>query len=314
MVKDRKLLPEMFDDFIEEEHQEIGVDVLNKFFDHYGEPPDMFFLNLERILLPLACKKFEKLAIYTAGAIASEYGASITLLHDGKKDPSQYIPELRRMGVKKNIEVRITKYGDPVRSILEESKNDYDLLVLPSRRRLKLIDKIMLRSISRSILHRIPFHILQVYPPRHGKVPDTISRVGLLLPRTVRDLHLIYWANALLSKKGELLAYHIADIPQITPLRMVMDDDVIQKERENFKILVEGYSKLFTTKITPYFLASHNIIKGIKELIQRTKPDLVFLGQSRKTRRFTIRRSLSENLLDKFNCPMVVHHFPATNE
>ncbi len=305
-------MPEEIQELIASEIGELQPErVLPKFFERYGAPPDTFFVNMESILLPLACKPFENLAIRIAGMIAGEYGARITLLHDGKKDPTRYVPILRKLGVRKEVFVKVTSLKDPAKSILTEiKKEDYQLLILPSRRRLKLIDKVMFNSVSRKILHQVPFHVLQVYPARDGRIPTSFQRVGLLLPRTVRDLYLIYWANALLGKEGKLLAYHVADIPGIIPLRRGLESNIFQEEKRDFELLVAGYSELFTTHIKPVFLASHSILKGIKELLKSHPPDIVLLGQSRKTRRFMIRRLLSEKLLDKFNQPMVVHHFP----
>ncbi len=308
----KEILPKAIHDIIE---SEIGVlqpnQILPRFFERYGSTPDSFFINLDEILLPLACKRFEELAIRVAGMISAEYGTSITLLHDGKKDPTKYVPLLQSLGVKKDIRVKVTRKGNPARAILDEiEQEEYQLLVLPSRRRLKLYDRVFLNSVSRKILHKVPFDVLQVYPPRSGSPPITFKKVGLLLPRSVRDIYLLYWGNALLGKEGELLAYHVADLPGITPLRRGLESHIIQEEKQDFHLLVEGYMELFSTHIKPVFLASHSILKGIKQLLRMHPPDIVLLGQSRKKRRFGIRRLLSEKLLDKFNQPMIVHHFP----
>ncbi len=309
---DKKILPEAIHDLIESEIGSLQPErVLPKFFERYGSPPDAFFINLDEILLPLACKKFEELGVRVAGMIAAEYGASITLLHDGKRDPTRYVPILRSLGVKKDIRVKVSNEGNPPRAILKEiNSEDYQLLVMPSRRRLKLYDRLMLNSVSRKILHQVPFNVLQVYPPRSGSPPTTFRKVGMLLPRSVRDVYLLYWGNALLGREGELLAYHVADLPGITPLRRGLESNIFQEEKRDFELLVKGYAELFSTDIKPIFLASHSILRGIKKLLKTYPPDIVLLGQSRKKRRFGIRRLLSEKLLDKFNQAMIVHHFP----
>ena len=59
---------------------------------HQPKFKDDFFVQLDKILLPVGGKKFEKMAMDVAFYIAHEYGAKLDILHIGK-EPGNTINE-----------------------------------------------------------------------------------------------------------------------------------------------------------------------------------------------------------------------------
>ena len=293
---------------------EEGSDSLRQFFDHGFQIPDDYFIQLERILVPLACQPFEKFGVSIAKFIAHEYGASVTILHNGKRDPSAYAREFEQLRIP--VEIITKRSLDTPKVIIQEAQKGYQLLVMPSRRRAKWIDRFLITSVSAKVIPKVPYDVLQAYPMR-GLIPGDeenvpeFEKIAILLPRTQRDPRLLFWANSLLiGKKGELHIYHIADLPALTPLKGALEADVIVKEKEAFEILVKGYASIFSTKMIPHFIVSHNIGKSAAAILNRDSPDVAIMGQSKREGRFGIRRTLSDYILDKARVPIIVHHQP----
>lgn len=289
------------------------TDPLKKFFKMGYKIPDDYFIELENILVPLAFQSFERFGVAVAKFIAHEFGAKVTILHNGKRDPERFIKEFESLKIP--VEVIITKRLDTAKAILEEAvKDNYQLMIMPSRRRLKWIDRFLLNSVSAKVIPKVNYDVLQAYPQK-GRLPGeeeeipSFEKIGILLPRTQRDPKLLFWANSLLiGKKGELHAYHIADLPNLTPLRGALEADVIVKEKEQFEILVKGYEAIFSTRIIPHFIVSHNVGKAAAAVLNRDKPDLAIMGHSKREGRFGLKRTLTDYVLDTARIPMLIHH------
>ncbi len=288
-------------------------DALRKFFEMGYKIPDDYFIELENILVPLALQPFERFGVAVAKFIAHEFGATVTILHNGRRDPEKFIKEFEELKIP--VKVKISKKLDTIKVILEEAqKEDYQLMIMPSRRRLKWIDRFLLNSVSAKVIPKVTYDVLQAYPQK-GRLPGDeeeiprFEKIGILLPRTQRDPKLLFWANSLLiGKEGELHAYHIADLPNLTPLRGALEADVIVKEKEEFEVLVQGYEKIFSTKIVPHFIVSHNVGKAAAAVLNRDKPDLAIMGHSKREGRFGLKRTLTDYVLDTARIPMVIHH------
>jgi len=287
---------------------------IRKLIEEGHEIPDLA-VDLDRILVPLACQNFEKFGVEVAKQIAREYGASVTLLHNGSGNLDKWaIPfEEFKLDVTK-IHTREDHSKTPD-LIVEEAKNNYQLMIMPSRRRLKWIDKFFINSISDKVIDRVPYDVLQVFPGRGGmardeeKIPE-FNNIGILLPRAQRDPRLLFWGNSLLQKKGsKLTAYHIADLPRLTPMKVALDTKVVTEEHNDFTSLVNAYSQLLSTEIEPRFLVSHKIALTASNVLNKDQPDIAVMGQTKEKHWWQI-RTLSDKILDTAEVPFIVHHLP----
>ncbi len=287
---------------------------MEDFFSHGHKIPDQFFMELDNILLPVCNQSFETLGTIITKFIANEFGAKVKLLHNGRRNIEHLATRFKEYNVK--TEIKTTLNLNTAQTIIQEAKNDYQLLIMPSRRRSKLLDRFLVNSVSSKVIPKVKYDTLQIYPKKEEFVGDEeelpeFKHIAVLLPRTERDFRLLFFANALLVKKeGELHVYHISDVPAITPLKQALDSDLIMKERQKFYSLVKGYSKLFSTKIIPHFILGYNVKKAAAMTINENNPDLVIMGQSKLKSRFILSRTLSEHLLDKTKVPILVHHYP----
>ncbi|MFW9992646.1 MAG: universal stress protein [Candidatus Odinarchaeota archaeon] len=279
---------------------------------------DEFFTRLDSILLPLAGENFEWAGIQIARFIATEYGAKVIIFHRGSKDLTPYVKPFEEFKIQTEIITKSKSSGHTADLIVEEAgKSDYQLMVIPSRRRPKWLDRFLTwESVSAKVIPRVKFNTLQVYEPR-GRIFDLsnssgMGRVAILLPRTERDLYLIFYANSLLSSNGKLFTYHFADLPYLTPLRESFDSEIIVQEKKEYETIVESYSTLFSTHITPKFILAHDLVKAATRVINSSpldeSPEIVLIGQSMDFRLFRL-RTISDKLIDRLKPPVAVHYW-----
>lgn len=290
-------------------------EAIRRLIDEGHQIPDLA-IDLDNILIPLACQNFEKIGVEVAKQIAREYGASVTLLHNGSGNLDKWaIPfEEFKLDVTK---IHYKKDHSHTADIIveEASQNEYQLLIMPSRRRLKWIDKFFINSISNKVIDRIPFDVLQVFPGKGGmardeeKIPE-FEHIGILLSRAQRDPRLLFWANSLLQKEhAYLTAYHIADVPRVTPIKGALDTKVVIDEHKEFDTLVNAYGQIFSTRIDPRFLMSHEIATTASNILNKDQPDIAVMGQTKERHWWQI-RTLSDKILDSSEVPFIVHHQP----
>ena len=68
---------------------------------------DDFFIGLERIFVPIAGKKFEKLAITITKFIAHEYGSQVLLYHVGTDENNAIFEELQKLLTSVKVKVKL---------------------------------------------------------------------------------------------------------------------------------------------------------------------------------------------------------------
>ena len=281
--------------------------LLNEFFNLGYKIPDTLLTNLDRILVPSVGEPFENLGFEIAKRIAKQYGAEITILNNGKIDLSERKKKIEELNIR--CKIVNTHHLSNAKAIVEEaSKGDYQLVIFSSRRRLKFLDWLITRSTSRRVIPKIKCDVLQVYPKKNEEAIPDFSKIGVMLPRTERDSHLIYWGIPLLSENGVIEAFHFSDFPRITPMKNVIDSDLIVEEKHNFKVLTHGYSALLSTDINPHFILSHSVAHGAAQVMNKMNLGVCFLGQSQKKGYFW-RRSLSYKVILKLKSALIIHHY-----
>ena len=275
---------------------------------------DEFFLNLDKILVPIGGKPFECTGLEIAFYIAHEYGSRLDLLHIGS-DPGQnidgYLKKLTQYEVVHNL---ITlKKPHIAKAIVEYWKeHKHDLVLMSGRRRPTIFDKLTIPSISSSTIPYLNTEVLQIFPPTMQKVSDKLKNIAVLLPYSKRDPFLLRWASAIAApqKGAKVKVYYIAQVPGTVPLSGAAQEKVIKKEKEDFKKYIGEYERIFGQIIKPSFIVGHGVLPALESIFEKDEPDLVIIGKSRE-RNFwqKISKSLSSKIRDKLLHPGVcIHH------
>ena len=276
---------------------------------------DEFFLNLDRILVPIGGKKFEYTGLELAFYIAHEYGSHLDLLHIGT-DPgsniSSYLDKLAKFEVEHDLIIR--KGKNVPKAIIEYwREKKHSLVIMSGKRRPTFLDKLTIPSISSSVIPGIETEVLQIFPPTMQKVSDKLKNIAVLLPYSHRDPFLLRWASAIAApqKGAQVKVYHIAQVPGTVPLRGAAEEDVIKKEEQQFKKYVKEFSKIFGQIIQPRFILGHRVLSSLESIFEKDEPDLVIIGRTKETNFWerVVIKSLSSKIRDKLLNPGVcIHH------
>lgn len=278
---------------------------------------DDFFTSLETILLPVSVKSFEWLAVRVTKFIAHEYGAKVILLHIGENSNSQLLKEFEKEF--EDVKVRVSVEVTPVKShssvpkmILERYLNgSFQLIVIPSRRRSKLIDKFLWNSVSEKIIPYVAVDVLQVYAAK--KLPEIIKLkdIACLVPYSDRDPYLLRWAAAIVTSKvdANLIVYHVDEYPAITPREIVANDPQYLKHKAEFEQKMRIYSVKYACDMKITTVLCNKLGACLEDVLSKKTPDLLIMGASKQKRMVNFSRNMSEKIIDKIKCGAVIHHW-----
>ncbi|MCE7743259.1 MAG: universal stress protein [Candidatus Heimdallarchaeota archaeon] len=276
---------------------------------------DEFFLNLDRILVPIGGRRFECTGLELAFYIAHEYGSHLDLLHIGTdpgKNINGYLKKLAKFEVEHDLIVRKGK-NIPKTIIDYWMDKKHNLVIMSGKRRPTIFDKITIPSISNAVIPHIETEVLQVFPPTMKKDSDKLKNIAVLLPYSYRDPFLLRWASAIAApQKGAVVkVYHIARVPETVPLIGAAKEKVIKKEEKQFKEYVDEFSKVFGQIIQPRFILGHRVLSSLESIFEKDEPDLVIIGKTKETnfwQRIVV-KSLSSKIRDKLLSPGIcIHH------
>lgn len=275
---------------------------------------DEYFLNLNSILVPIAGKEREKLALNVAFYIAHEYGAKIHLLHVGKKIGDvfdDYLKKLSRYGITHNLEF-IDNFNVAKTIVNYWRKYKQQLVILSGRRKLTIFDKIFDPSTANKIIPLIDAEILQVYPPKLKKLEARLKEIAVLLPYSERDPFLLRWASAIAApqKGAKIRVYHVAEVPPIVPLEGAKDELEIKDEEKVFRRYIREYADIFGHLIKPTFVIGHDVISSLDFIFAKHEPDLIIIGATKRKKWYEkIGKPLSSKIRDKMtNSGVAIHH------
>ena len=182
---------------------------------------DEFFLNLDKILVPIGGRNFENTGLELAFYIAHEYGSHLDLLHIGT-DPGtnlgDYLNKLIKFEVEHDLVIRKSK-NVPKAVVDYWNEKQHNLVIMSGRRRPTIFDKMTMQSISSTIIPQIGTEVLQIFPPTMRKISDKLKNIAVLLPYSKRDPFLLRWASAIAApqKGAKVTVYHIAQVPDTVP-------------------------------------------------------------------------------------------------
>jgi len=275
---------------------------------------DVYFLNLDRILVPIGGKKFECAGMELAFYIAHEYGAHIDFLHVGSDPGSEidgYLKKLAKFEVEHDLIIQ--KNINVPKTIIDFWKEKrHNLVLMSGRRRPTIFDKMTIQSISNSVIPHIGTEVLQVFPPTMRKISDKLKNIAVLLPYSNRDPFLLRWASAIAApqKNAKVRVYHIAEVPDTVPLIGALHEKEIKKEEKSFREYLKRYEDIFGQIIQPKFIIGHKVVSSLEFIFKKDEPDLVIIGKS-KQRDFwsKLTKPLSSKIRDKLLNPGVcIHH------
>ncbi len=276
---------------------------------------DEFFLNLDRILVPIGGKQFECTGLELAFYIAHEYGSHLDLLHIGT-DPgnkvSAFLEKLAKYEVKHDLIIRKSKHIP--KAIVEYwNEKKHNLVLMSGRRRPTLFDKITIQSISNAVIPHLETEVLQIFPPTMQKTSNQLKDIAVLLPYSHRDPFLLRWASAIAApqKNAKVRVYHIAQVPETVPLIGAAKEETIKNEEKQFTQYVREFSKIFGQIIQPRFIIGHGVLSSLESIFEKDEPDLVIIGRTKETNFWqkVMVKSLSSKIRDKLLTPGVcIHH------
>lgn len=274
---------------------------------------DEFFLNLDRILVPVGGNQFECMGFEIAFYIAHEYGAKIDLLHIGTsaaKNLESYLKKLNKFEIEH--EVIVEKHLNVNKAIIDFwKKHRHNLVVMSGRRRPTLIDKMITRSVSTGIIPHIDTEVLQIFPPSIKKISDKLKKIAVLLPYSSRDPFLLRWASAIAApqKGAKIKVYHIAQVPETLPLEGAKNEEVIKREEKIFRDYTKTYADIFGQIISPKFIIGHKALSSLEFISGKDEPDLVIIGKSKLDWWQKLTKPLSSKIRDKLlTTGVCIHH------
>jgi amino acid transporter len=275
--------------------------------------PEAFFTTyLRNILVPLRGKPFEWDGIRIAVHLAHEFGPKVTLYHYGEEKKEKfdiYKHELEKYKI--NFELKIvcpkTKNPSP-RDVIQHfvdltSSGEYQLAILPSRRKRKFREI----SISHNVLRKIPIPGLQVFPAKKSEIPEkfTFENVGSLTPGSKRDPFLLQLGIAVVSstKRSSLVAYHWTHVPRLITPEVMSKAPGVKEEIAIFLHNI-GEAMRMGVPIEQRHIVGHDFIRSITEVVRKDHLELLFLGYGKPR----LGQRPSEKLVQKINCTIVVFH------
>ncbi len=279
---------------------------------------DDFFIGLEQIIVPIAGKKFEKLAITVTKFIAHEYGAHVLLYNVGSDPNKPIFTEL--VSLLKSVKVKVDFESEtlpkdktiPQMIIRRYEKDPFQLMIIPSKRRSKRIDKFLWNSVSAKVIPNVGIDVLQVYAQK--KIPQEIvlKDIGCLIPFSKRDPYLIRWAASIITSKVDanpLIAYHVDEYPLVTPSEFVSKDPEYLKHKADFEKRMKYFSERYSIEMKTQMVIGKTMQKTLEQVLNKDNLDLVLMGATKIPAKFHFGRTMSEKLIDNLKCGVVIHHW-----
>ena len=302
--------------------QPLGTDLIQEF--KFVDSSDQFFSDLNSILLPIAGKTYETKSVEVATYLARKYNVKITLVHILQKENGNNSSDTNNGVI--SAEIIMKEYDIPYHIITRKSdhipqaivdiyhEGDYQLIVLASRRKSGLIDKLFVESISKYVVNHVKCAVLQVHPPRYKSKEREIGDIFLMLDGSERDAYLSRWAKMVSSVgiESKVYSYHVLELPGIFPLDEAHKVSAIELSKQKFENYAIKLGERFGLYVWPVFLYGHNIEKAIYGESIKFEPDVIIIGHTKdKGIIHRLRSPLSYRLMNKLDATVIVYHMPS---
>ena len=277
---------------------------------------DLFFTDLESMLVPVSGGKFETTNWEISAQIARKYNVLVDLLYVGKnpKKIEKVIQMMDNYGVKYNIIIK-KKNGKPVAKIITDvyNKGNYQLITMASRRSKGFVDRLFNTSVSKKIVDTIDTPLLQVHPPKYHQRKSDIANMFLLFDGSDRDFYLSRYASifASVGKQGNTIAYHVVEIPMIMSPEDVADLPVIKRSADNFQLYAQRITSRVGLDVQAKLLYGHSIVLSLKGATEIHEPDAVLIGHTKDSGIWnSLRTRLAYRIMREINSSVIVYHAP----
>ncbi|MHA2170047.1 MAG: hypothetical protein ACXAB7_09160, partial [Candidatus Kariarchaeaceae archaeon] len=295
------------------ELEPLGKELIQEFVPSRGRTDD-FFIDLERMLVPVAGLKFETQNWQVSALIARKYNVQVTILHIGKDESKLDKPKavFDKYNVKYDVILRQRNSRTVASEIINTyHEGSYQLINLASRRKKRWLDRLLDTSVSKKVVDSVDATILQVHPPKYGQSREDIANMFLLLDGTERDTFLGRWANIVSSAgvKSKIFAYHVVQIPQTISLEDAAEFPEVKQSAREFEAYSRGITDGLGLNATPTLLYGHNFVKSLVLATQMHEPDAVLIGHTKDVGLWNrIRTRLAYRIMNKVDSAVIVHH------
>ncbi|MHA2098867.1 MAG: amino acid permease [Candidatus Kariarchaeaceae archaeon] len=275
---------------------------------------DDFFIDLERMLVPIAGEKFETKNWQLSALIARKYGVKVTLLYIGSN--KKKLEKSRGYFDKYNVEYDvIIKKGNNIPEQIIETyhEGDYQLISMASRRKKGFIERLLDKSVSKHVVDNVDCAILQVHPPKYGQARDDIENMFLLFDGSERDTYLGRWANIISSagSKSTVNAYHIVEIPQTISLDDAAQFPEVQRSNDDFRKYTQDITDRLNLNAESTILFGHSFVKSLVLATEKHEPDAVLIGHTKDEGLWNrLRTRLAYRIMRKVDSAVIVFHMP----
>ena len=300
----------------------LGTEQIKEF--KYHDISDEFFLDLDNMLLPLSGSVYETKAVQMSAYLSRKYGVKLTILRIIKNDSEKEKDEANlKIAIrllkdsKAKYEIVYKIHNDIGQAIIETYKEGkYQLVIMASRRKTHLFDRLFERSVSKNVVENVDCTVLQIHPPKYGAKNPDIGDLFVLLDGTDRDEFILRWAQ-LVSSGGipsKVTAYYVMELPGIFPLDEAVKIPAIAKSSLIFDDYIIKLGKRYNINMQPIFMVGHSFVKTIIGETEKTEPDAIIIGHSKdKGLRNKFRGVKSYRLMKKVSSAVIVHHMPDTS-
>jgi nucleotide-binding universal stress UspA family protein len=200
----------------------------------------------------------------------------------------------------------------PQMIIRRYEKEQFQLMIIPSKRRSKRIDKFLWNSVSAQVIPKVGIDVLQIYSKKKTPQEIILNDIACLIPFSNRDPYLLRWATAIITSKigtNPLIAYHVDEYPPITPIDIASKDPDYLRHKLEFETRMKYFSKRYSVEMKTQMVIGKNMQKTLEQVLNKVKLDLVIMGATKIPPRSHFGRTMSEKLIDKLKCGVVIHHW-----
>lgn len=295
----------------------LGQELISEFQDE-DVATDIFFIEFERMLVPVSGMSFETQNWELSAQIATKYNVIVDLLYIG--DDVTKIAHVEK--VFERYKVRYNVINKPkiptskISNVIIDTyrEGEYQLITVASRRKKNFVDRLFNESISKKVADHIDAPLLQIHPPRYGASRNhDIANMFLLFDGSDRDFYLSRFASifASIGEIGNSFAYHIIEIPRITPLEDVAEMPKVKRSAEAFKMYAERITQRSGLDADGRLLYGHSKVSSIKAASEIHEPDAILIGHTKdRGIRNLLRTRFAYKMMNRIDSAVIVYHHP----
>ena len=84
------------------------------------------------------------------------------------------------------------------------------------------------------------------------------------------------------------------------------------KHKKEFEESMRALGNKYAVDLSVKLAVGHDLSRTLEDFLSKDVPDILFMGASQKPAKHVFARNLSERIIDKVKCGVVVHHWRYT--